>query len=275
MYEFIYLLQTRESIRNNETVYKVGRTSQDELKRFNEYPKGSLLHVHLSCCNSVVVERNILEQFNRHFENVHLYGKEYFDGDLLRMMSIVCREASLSFQCSNASQDFCHKMQCVVNEKNTMQEEANQLKQHNRALQLQVHQLTRRAADDVNSHVTQQENDRQVAEANAQQENVRKEGTIDEESGGENVSENIKKTRFKCSKCNKYFSSKQVLTSHIQKCDGLDPKQCKICLKVFTSRYGKYQHTKNVQCSPPPPSPPPASLCADRSNAVLYNLTCR
>ena len=39
MFEYIYLLQTRESIANNEQVYKVGRTYQDELKRFNNYPK--------------------------------------------------------------------------------------------------------------------------------------------------------------------------------------------------------------------------------------------
>ena len=37
MYEFIYLLQTRESLRNNEEIYKVGRTCKNELKRFNNF----------------------------------------------------------------------------------------------------------------------------------------------------------------------------------------------------------------------------------------------
>lgn len=64
MYESIYLLQTRESINNDEAVYKVGRTCQDELKRFNIYPKGSVLHLHVSCHNSLSVEKRVLEVTN-------------------------------------------------------------------------------------------------------------------------------------------------------------------------------------------------------------------
>lgn len=75
MFEYIYLLQTREYITNNEQVYKVGRTYQDELKRFNNYPKGSRLHLHISCLNSVEVERSIITEFNNLFQNVKLYGK--------------------------------------------------------------------------------------------------------------------------------------------------------------------------------------------------------
>ena len=42
MYEFIYLLQTRESLKNNENIFKIGRTCRPELGRFNDYPKGSI-----------------------------------------------------------------------------------------------------------------------------------------------------------------------------------------------------------------------------------------
>ena len=101
MYESIYLLQTRESIKNDEHVYKIGRTCQDELKRLNEYPKGSVLHLHVSCYNSVCVERRILERFNRQFRNDPVYGSEYFHGDLLQMLAIVCDEVSLSFDCTH------------------------------------------------------------------------------------------------------------------------------------------------------------------------------
>ena len=57
--------------------------------------------------------------------------------------------------------------------------------------------------------------------------------------------------RFRCGKCRKVLSSKQVLTYHEWICNGLDSKQCEICLKIFSSRYGKYKHKKNVKCSPP------------------------
>ena len=54
---------------------KVGKTYQDELKRFNNYPKGLQLHLHISCLNSVEVERFIITEFNNLFQNVKLYGK--------------------------------------------------------------------------------------------------------------------------------------------------------------------------------------------------------
>jgi hypothetical protein len=56
---------------------------------------------------------------------------------------------------------------------------------------------------------------------------------------------------LKCSKCSKVLKSKKRLKEHEAKCDGFDKKQCNICLKVFSSREGKYQHQKNVQCTPP------------------------
>ena len=59
------------------------------------------------------------------------------------------------------------------------------------------------------------------------------------------------KPRFQCSKCSKILSSNQNLKSHEEKCDGVDPKQCRICLKVFTTRQGKSQHIRYVKCSPP------------------------
>lgn len=57
--------------------------------------------------------------------------------------------------------------------------------------------------------------------------------------------------QLKCSKCSKVLKSKKRLKEHEAKCDGFDKKQCNICLKVFSSREGKYQHQKNVKCTPP------------------------
>lgn len=59
-----------------------------------------------------------------------------------------------------------------------------------------------------------------------------------------------KSDRFKCSKCDKILSTKQSLDNHEGKCDGLHPLQCNVCLKMFASRYGKYEHKKNVKCTP-------------------------
>lgn len=56
---------------------------------------------------------------------------------------------------------------------------------------------------------------------------------------------------FMCTKCNKIFSKKFNMQRHEKLCDGLDKKQCKICLKLFTTKQGKWQHVKYVKCNPP------------------------
>jgi hypothetical protein len=54
-----------------------------------------------------------------------------------------------------------------------------------------------------------------------------------------------------CSNCKKVLTSKRNLINHINTCEGvLNPRQCKICLKVFSTQQGKWKHTKNVKCLP-------------------------
>ena len=55
----------------------------------------------------------------------------------------------------------------------------------------------------------------------------------------------------RCTKCKKTFFNKYKLRNHEKKCDGLDPKQCRICLKVFATSQSKWNHTQYVKCSPP------------------------
>ena len=62
------------------------------------------------------------------------------------------------------------------------------------------------------------------------------------------VEENDTLTR---SRCNKVLSRKDSLARHELVCDGYDRKQCKICLKRFSTRRGKWYHTHYVKCSPP------------------------
>ena len=75
-------------------------------------------------------------------------------------------------------------------------------------------------------------------------------GKIQEGQNIHVVGQNIHAT-LKCSKCSKVLKSKKRLKEHEAKCNGFDKKQCNICLKVFSSTKGKYQHQKNVKCTPP------------------------
>ena len=58
-------------------------------------------------------------------------------------------------------------------------------------------------------------------------------------------------SEFACSKCNKIFNRKDNLRRHEKTCEGLNPLQCPICLKVFATRHGKWKHKMYVKCSPP------------------------
>ena len=53
---------------------------------------------------------------------------------------------------------------------------------------------------------------------------------------------------IKCSKCFKVFSRRDHMRTHEKSCDGLDKRQCIMCLKLFITKQGKYQHIKYVKC---------------------------
>lgn len=54
--------------------------------------------------------------------------------------------------------------------------------------------------------------------------------------------------KYNCSKCQKSLSSKQNLTNHEDKCNGLKSTQCELCHKDLKSRQSKHEHKKNKVC---------------------------
>jgi len=72
-------------------------------------------------------------------------------------------------------------------------------------------------------------------------------------AGGQNINaggQNIN-AEFQCSKCHKVLQSRKRLNTHENKCDGVHVLQCHLCLKMFTTPQGKWQHNKRVACSAP------------------------
>jgi hypothetical protein len=86
MYNSIYLLQEREFINSNQNIYKIGRTKQENIQRFNQYPKGSKLLLHIVCDDCDILESELI----RDFKNKYIYrkdiGNEYFEGDYKEMI---------------------------------------------------------------------------------------------------------------------------------------------------------------------------------------------
>ena len=86
---YVYLIKTRESIKLNEPIYKIGRTSQIGLSRLNQYPKGSELLLHIKCPNCKELEKKISNEFKKKFVQYSHYGTEYFEGDCEQMIDMI------------------------------------------------------------------------------------------------------------------------------------------------------------------------------------------
>jgi len=83
---YIYLLQEREFIKTNQNIFKIGRTTKENFKRFNHYPKGSILLFQMICSNCKNIEKNIITQFKKNFNHQKNIGNEYFEGDYKLMI---------------------------------------------------------------------------------------------------------------------------------------------------------------------------------------------
>ncbi len=84
--EFIYLLREREFIRLSEETYKIGKTTQPRLKRFDQYPNGSEVLFFRCVKDCDTIEAIIIRELKKSFKIMKCYGNEYFNGDFYEMI---------------------------------------------------------------------------------------------------------------------------------------------------------------------------------------------
>ena len=98
MSSFIYLLKPRACINANESVYKLGKTTNFS-KRIFGYDKGSDTVLVLSVCDAF--ERTLLAEFIRQPEFTRRtdYGNEYFEGEVSAMISVIMEQFSANNMC--------------------------------------------------------------------------------------------------------------------------------------------------------------------------------
>lgn len=83
--EFNYILQEREHINIQKPIYKIGRTKQEGLRRFKQYPKESKLIIQESVSDCCAVEKEIIKLFDKKFTNRREIGREYYEGDIVEI----------------------------------------------------------------------------------------------------------------------------------------------------------------------------------------------
>jgi Meiotically up-regulated gene 113 len=86
---YVYLFHTKEFVDAKEPVYKIGKSTQSNFKRFNQYNEGTIFHFQMSCHNCHDLEKKIIALFKINYE-LH-YGREYFKGNYHCMVQDICR----------------------------------------------------------------------------------------------------------------------------------------------------------------------------------------
>ena len=241
MYDSIYLLQTRESLYKNDDVFKVGRTSQDELKRFNNYPKGSKLHLHISCFDGVNVENKIMKVFSEKYSCAEIYGKEYFHGNMCDMIKDILHIIGLNFDSVHDHTKLCKMFKekdDTIEALKRLSEDMQQQNDNLRQLCSNLQQRCNTLQADINRSKNLCNNEEDLQKSD------------DDEV--KNEDESSVNSKVQCKKCNKYFVALRNLKMHRDLyCKGIDVLQCEICCKRFESYNGKYKHKRNVLCFPP------------------------
>lgn len=89
--DYIYLIKERSFVLTNQNIFKIGRTTLSNLKRFNRYPKGYKIVFLISCTNSLKLENILINIFKEKYIHKTDYGREYFQGDKNKMINdIIC-----------------------------------------------------------------------------------------------------------------------------------------------------------------------------------------
>mgnify|MGYP006087869155 CR=1 FL=1 len=82
---YIYVLQEREFVNSNKNIYKIGKSKQHNLKRFKQYPKGSVLLLQLFCNDCDTFEKYLIQLFIINYKQIRSVGIEYFEGEFKSM----------------------------------------------------------------------------------------------------------------------------------------------------------------------------------------------
>ena len=94
--QYVYLLQEREFTKTHEDIFKIGKSTQSNIKRLTQYPKGSILLIQLSCLDCSKCEKMIMQKFKEKYIQRLDIGHEYFEGDYEIMIDDIGCIVSLS-----------------------------------------------------------------------------------------------------------------------------------------------------------------------------------
>jgi len=91
--EYVYLFHPYPFVLNRQNVFKIGKSKQENVKRFHSYPKGTRLLLQIECSNCSIMETTLIKKFKEKFIFRRDLGYEYFEGNRTHMLYCIYEEA--------------------------------------------------------------------------------------------------------------------------------------------------------------------------------------
>ncbi len=98
-YGYIYLVQTPQF--KSTSIFKIGRTEYESFKRFNGYPKGTIIYIIIGVNNHKSAESTLIKTFRSIFKQ-HYAGNEYFKGNIKIMSRYIWDYYESHIDCTDA-----------------------------------------------------------------------------------------------------------------------------------------------------------------------------
>lgn len=89
--EYVYFIHEREFLLAKKPVYKLGKTTQWNCRRLQDYPKGSALILVWRVPDCHATERALIAEFDARYKKRADIGAEYYEGDVNKMKSTFLR----------------------------------------------------------------------------------------------------------------------------------------------------------------------------------------
>jgi hypothetical protein len=89
--EYVYFIHEREFLQSKNPVYKLGKTTQWNCRRLQDYPKDSALILVWRVPDCHEAERALIAEFDSLYTKRKDIGSEYYEGDVNKMKSTFLR----------------------------------------------------------------------------------------------------------------------------------------------------------------------------------------
>lgn len=245
-YSYIYLLQPREFLVQDIHIYKIGKTTQPNFSRFNNYPVGSKLIFISDCNNCDLCEKEIITLFKEKYHHMTKIGNEYFYGNYIEMIDDIYK--------------IIKKNKCILNEKDIYNPDKLKLLNEKYGIDTKINAKDDDSNEDSNEDdIVDDANEDDAIKDNA----IEDDNLDDEDSKDDNSNYDINNKQYICNVCNKSYASYQSLWLHknkfhpdkiVQEKNDKTEKinngrhyTCNVCNKVYSNKQSKYMHQKKCK----------------------------